>query len=50
MREFIYGRNPVYETLKARRRDAFRLQVAEGAQEKAAWWRSLTSPSGARSP
>ncbi len=34
MREFIYGRNPVYETLKARRRDVFRLQVAEGVQEK----------------
>ncbi len=34
MREFIYGRNPVYETLKSRRREAFRLQVAEGVQEK----------------
>ncbi len=34
MREFIYGRNPVYETLKARRRDVFRLQVAEGVQER----------------
>jgi 23S rRNA (guanosine2251-2'-O)-methyltransferase len=34
MREFIYGRNPVYETLRARRRDVFRLQVAEGVQDK----------------
>src|SRR5512138_329575 len=34
MREFIYGRNPAYETLKARRRDVFRLQIAEGVQEK----------------
>lgn len=34
MREYIYGRNPVYETLRARRRDVFRLQVAEGAQDK----------------
>jgi len=34
MKEFIYGRNPVYETLRARRRDVFRLQVAEGVQEK----------------
>jgi 23S rRNA (guanosine2251-2'-O)-methyltransferase len=34
MREFIYGRNPVYETLKSNRRDAFRMQIAEGAQEK----------------
>ncbi len=34
MKEFIYGRNPVYETLRAKRRQAFRLQMAEGAQEK----------------
>ena len=34
LREFIYGRNPVYETLRAKRRDAFRLQVAEGVQDK----------------
>src|SRR5512144_306678 len=33
-REFIYSRNAVYETLRARRRDVFKLQVAEGAQEK----------------
>jgi 23S rRNA (guanosine2251-2'-O)-methyltransferase len=34
MREFIYGRNPIYETLKAKRREAFLLQIAEGVQEK----------------
>lgn len=34
MKEFIYGRNPVYETLRANRRDVFRLQIAEGAQDK----------------
>jgi len=34
MRETIYGRNPVYETLRARRREVFRLQVAEGVQER----------------
>jgi 23S rRNA (guanosine2251-2'-O)-methyltransferase len=34
MKEFIYGRNPIYETLRARRRDVFRLQVAEGVQDK----------------
>ena len=34
MREFIYGRNPVYETLRAKRREVFRLQVAEGVQDK----------------
>jgi 23S rRNA (guanosine2251-2'-O)-methyltransferase len=34
MKEFIYGRNPVFETLRARRRQVFGLLVAEGAQEK----------------
>jgi 23S rRNA (guanosine2251-2'-O)-methyltransferase len=34
MREWICGRNPVFETLRARRRNLFRLLVAEGAQEK----------------
>ncbi len=34
MREWITGRNPVYEVLQARRRQPFRLQVAEGVQEK----------------
>ena len=34
MRETIYGRNPVYETLRARRRDAFHLLVAEGVQDR----------------
>src|SRR5574339_562868 len=34
MREFIYSRNAVHETLRTKRRDIFRIQVAEGAQEK----------------
>jgi len=37
MREFIYSRNAVYEALRAqraRRREVFRIQIAEGAQEK----------------
>jgi len=34
MRETIYGRNPVYETLRARRREVFRLQVADGVQNR----------------
>ncbi|HCC78589.1 MAG: 23S rRNA (guanosine(2251)-2'-O)-methyltransferase RlmB [Chloroflexi bacterium GWD2_49_16] len=34
MKEFIYGRNPVYETLMANRRQATQLLLAEGAQEK----------------
>ena len=34
MKEFIYGRNPVYETLRAGRRKGFRLQLAKGGKEK----------------
>lgn len=34
MKEFIYSRNAVYETLRAKHREVFRIQIAEGAQEK----------------
>lgn len=34
MREWIYGRNPVYEVLTAGKREVFRLWIAQGAQEK----------------
>ena len=34
MKEWIIGRTPVYEVLRARRRQVFRLQVAQGAEEK----------------
>lgn len=34
MREWITGRNPVYESLQAGRRQIFRLLIAEGAREK----------------
>jgi 23S rRNA (guanosine2251-2'-O)-methyltransferase len=34
MKEYIYSRNAVYEALRAKRRDIFKIQVAEGAQEK----------------
>jgi 23S rRNA (guanosine2251-2'-O)-methyltransferase len=34
MREWISGRNPVYETLQAERRQCFRLMIAQGIQEK----------------
>jgi 23S rRNA (guanosine2251-2'-O)-methyltransferase len=34
MKEFIYSRNAVYESLRARRRRFFRLLLAEGAREK----------------
>lgn len=34
MREWVGGRNPVYELLRANRRQVFRLLVAQGVQEK----------------
>ncbi|MBI3738534.1 MAG: 23S rRNA (guanosine(2251)-2'-O)-methyltransferase RlmB [Chloroflexi bacterium] len=34
MKEFLYSRNAVYETLRAKRREIFGIQIAEGAQEK----------------
>lgn len=34
MKEYIYSRNAIYETLRAKRRDVFRIQVAEGAHDK----------------
>lgn len=34
MKEWILGRNPVYEVLQARRREVFRLLVATGVDEK----------------
>lgn len=34
MSEWLYGRNPIYETLRTKRRRILGLQVAQGAQEK----------------
>src|SRR5574340_461595 len=34
MKEFLYSRNAVLEALRAKRREIFKVQVAEGAQEK----------------
>ncbi len=34
MREIIYGRNAVYECLRANRREVFSIQIAAGAQER----------------
>ena len=34
MKEWIIGRNPIYEVLTARHRQVFRLWVAQGAEEK----------------
>jgi 23S rRNA (guanosine2251-2'-O)-methyltransferase len=52
MREFIYGRNAVYECLRAKRREVFKLLVAEGAQEKGVLAQSLqlAASSGKRTP
>ena len=52
MRELIYGRNAVYECLRAKRREVFKLLVAEGAQEKGALAQSLqlAASSGKRIP
>ena len=52
MRELIYGRNAVHECLRAKRRDVFKLLVAEGVQEKGALAQSLqlASSSGKRIP
>ena len=34
MKEFIYSRNAVYETLRANRRQVFSIDIAEGVQDK----------------
>ena len=34
MAEWLYGRNPIYETLRAGRRQVFSLKIAQGVQEK----------------
>lgn len=34
MKEFIYSRNAVYETLRAKRRQVFSVDIAEGVQDK----------------
>ena len=34
MKEWIVGRNPVYETLRSKRRQPFRLYIASGVDER----------------
>ena len=34
MKEYIYSRNAVYETLRARRRDVFKIEIADNVQVK----------------
>ena len=50
MKEYIYGRNPVYETLRAKRRDVFLLLIAEGVQEKGRLVEILELASGRNIP
>ncbi len=45
MKEWIIGRNPVYEVLRARRRQLFRLLVAAGVEEKGRLLKILQSAS-----
>ena len=50
MRETIYGRNPVYECLRAGRREVFALQIAQGARERGTLGDIAALASGARIP
>ncbi len=34
MKEWIWGRNPIYETLKSKRREFYELRIAKGTQEE----------------
>ena len=34
MKEFIYSRNAVYETLRAKRREVFKIELADNVQIK----------------
>ena len=34
MKEWIWGRNPVFEALKAKRREFYELRIAKGTQEE----------------
>lgn len=50
MKEYIYGRNPVYETLRAKRRDVFLLLIAEGVKDKGRLIEILELASGRNIP
>lgn len=50
MNETIYGRNPVYELIRAGRRRVHRLVVAEGVQEKGTLAKALALAQRARIP
>ena len=50
MKEWISGRNPVYEVLQARRRHFFELKVAQGADIKGRLQQIIAAASGMRLP
>ena len=50
MREWIYGRNAVYESLVARRRQFFRLRLAQGIEDKGRILEILNLASGLKLP
>ena len=50
MKEWLYGRNAVYETLRARRRQFFRLRLAQGVDEKGHLAEIIQMASGFRLP
>jgi len=50
VREILYGRQPVHETLRARRRQAFRLLLAEGVKPTGIVGQILILAQGANAP
>ena len=50
MKEWIVGRNPVYEVLQAKRRDAFRLLIVSGVEEKGRIHELMTLAAARRVP
>jgi 23S rRNA (guanosine2251-2'-O)-methyltransferase len=50
MKEFIYSRNAVYETLRARRREVFKLEIADNVQVKGRMADIMTLASQMRIP
>jgi 23S rRNA (guanosine2251-2'-O)-methyltransferase len=50
MKEWLYGRNAIYETIRARRRQFFRLRLAQGIEEKGHLLEILRMASGLKLP
>jgi len=46
MKEWLYGRNAVYETMRARRRQFLRLRIAQGVEEKGVMGEIIRMASG----